>query len=125
MAYAESHDVTVVTASNGTGTGYTPVVTGKILGVIYTKASSDAYAVGVDFDITAEDSGLIIWDEDSVDSSKTVSPRQATHDVNGVEQSTAGDVNLDFIYLAQDRVKIEIVNGGDTKTGSFKVIVGG
>lgn len=125
MAYAESHDVTIVTAADGSGTGYTPVLLGKVLNVIYTKPSADAYTDGVDFSITADDSGLAIWDEDNVNASKTVAPLQATHDTDGVEQANAGDVSLGGIFLARERVKIGITNGGDAKTGTFKVIVGG
>lgn len=122
MAYAETHTVTIATAADGTAIGYTPVLTGKVINIIYTKTD---FATGVDFDITAENSGIVLWDEDNVDTSKTVSPRQATHDKNGVEQSAAGDINLGDIYLTNERVKISIAAGGNAKTGTFKVIVGG
>lgn len=125
MAYAETHSVTIVTAADGTATGYTPVVTGKIINIIYTKASSGNYDDGVDIAIIAEGSGIGLWTEANVNASKTVSPRQPTHTQVGVANSTAGDVLLGDIYLTNERVKITIAEGGDTKTGTFKVIVGG
>lgn len=125
MAYVEQEEVVIETDSSGDGTGYTSVGNGKVINVVYTKATSSPYDAGVDFTITAEDTGITIWEEDSVDASKTVCPRQATHDKGGTEQNTSGDVKLGDIYLANERVKIVIANGGDTKTGTFTVLVGG
>jgi len=34
-------------------------------------------------------------------------------------------VLLEDIYLTNERVKIVVSNGGNTKSGTFKVIVGG
>jgi hypothetical protein len=122
MAYAETHTVAITTDASGDGTGYTPVVTGKIINIIYTK---DDYAAGVDFAITAEGSGIGLWTESDVNSSKTVAPKQPTHNQTGTENDTAGDVQLEDIYLTNERVKIVVDEGGATKTGTFKVIVGG
>lgn len=122
MAYAETHTVSITTDASGDGTGYTPVLNGKIINIIYTK---DDYAVDVDFAITAEGSGLDIWTENDVNATKTVSPKQPTHTQAGVENDSAGDVLLEDIYLTNERVKIVVSNGGNTKSGTFKVIVGG
>jgi hypothetical protein len=122
MAYAETHTVAITTDALGDGTGYTPVLNGKIINIIYTK---DDYAAGVDFAITAEGSGLGLWSEANVNASKTVAPKQPTHTQVGVENDTAGDVLLEDIYLTNERVKIVVDEGGDTKSGTFKVIVGG
>jgi hypothetical protein len=125
MAYAETHTVTIVTDTSGDAIGYTPNVTGRVINIIYTKPSSGGYAAGVDFAITAENSGINLWTESDVNASKTVSPRQPTHTQVGVENDTAGDALLGEIYLTNERVKIVVDDGGDTLTGTFKVIVGG
>lgn len=125
MAYAERHNVTIATAADGTATGYTPVINGKILNIIYTKAASGNYDDGVDFAIIAETTGIGLWTEANVNATKTVCPKQPTHTQVGVANATAGDVLLADIFLANERVKISIAEGGNVKTGTFTVIVGG
>ena len=119
--YVERHAVTITTDGDGDGEGYTPVVTGRISTIRYVK---DDYATGVDFDVTAEATGEVIWDEDDVDASKTVAPRQATHSTAGVAATyDATQAVLDRIAVAKDRVKIVVANGGATKTGVFHVVI--
>ena len=125
MAYAETHVITITTDASGDGAGYTPVLNGKIINIIYIKPASGHYDDGVDFAITAEDSGLGLWTESTVNASKTVSPRQPTHTQVGAANSTSGDVLLGDIFVTKERVKIVVDDGGNTKTGTFKVIVGG
>lgn len=116
------HSLTVTTDGSGDATAYTDALNGKLINIIYTK---DDYATDVDLAITAEGSGLTLWEEDNVNASKTVSPRQATHDKDGTEQDTSGDVKLGSIYLAGERIKVVVDNGGDTKSGTFEFIVAG
>lgn len=120
--HAERHEVTIVTDGSGDGVGYTPVVTGRIVSIRYVK---DDYADGVDFDVTAEATGETIWDEDNVNASATRAPRQATHSVLGAAAlyAAAGQAVLDDVVVANDRVKIVVSHGGDTKSGTFHVIV--
>jgi len=120
--YAERHTVIIVTDESGDAIGYTPVVTGRVATVRYVKTD---FSDGVDFDVTAEATGEIIWDEDNVNASKTVAPRQATHSTAGVAAlyAAAGLAVLDQIAVAKDRVKIVVANGGDTKTGTFHVVI--
>lgn len=120
MSYAERHTVSVTTDASGDATAYTPVVTGRLINVVYTK---DDFAAGVDFTITAESSGIGIWTELSVDASETVAPLQHGYNQVGVVQDTAGDVWEVPIYLAEERVKIVVANGGNVKSGTIVVIV--
>lgn len=121
--YAERHEVPLTTDASGDATGYTPVITGRILGVRYVK---DDFADGVDFEITLEATGETVWDEDNVNASATRSPRQATHSTAGVAAlyASGGEAVGGYIVAANDRVKIVVANGGDTKSGTFHVIVG-
>lgn len=123
MSFVERHIVTITTDAAGDGIGYTPVVTGRIMAIHYVKTD---YAAGVDFTITAEATGETIWQESNVDTSKTVAPRQATHATDGTPSlyAGAGEPVEDYIALAADRVKIVVANGGDTKSGTFHVVVG-
>ena len=122
MSYAERHDIAITTATGGGATGYSPVITGSINAIIYTK---DDFTDGVDFTITAEGTGQGLWTELNVNASKTVAPRQPTHDVVGVASlyAAAGEDVEDQIAIAKDRVKIVIAAGGNTKSGTFTVIV--
>ena len=123
MSYAERHRLTLTTNASGDVTGFTPVVTGRIVAIIYTKTD---YATGVDFTITGENNGQTIWTELNVDASKTVAPRQPTHDTAGVASlyAAAGEPVEDHVVVAQERVKIVVASGGNAKVGQFDVIVG-
>lgn len=121
--WSEAHVVNVTTDANGAATAYTNLtVTGRILSVIYTKTD---FANGVDFDVTTDKTGQTVWDEDDVNASKTICPRQATHTTAGVAATYDGTrAVLDHVYACQELIKIVVGSGGATKTGKFTVIVG-
>jgi hypothetical protein len=125
MGSAQYDTVSVETNSDGDATAYTGVRRGKIINVIYAKDGSSPYADGVDFTITTEDTGQTVWDEDNVNASKTVAPRQATHSTVGVASLYAADGEPveDHVHMCGERLKIVVANGGDTKTGAFTLIV--
>lgn len=126
MSYIQRHVVTIETNSDGDATGYVPasgVLTGKICSIRYVK---DDYDSGVDFVITSEQTGETIWSQQNVNANATVAPRQATHSTAGVAATYDGvgskAVNAP-ICLSEDRVKIVIDEGGDTKSGTFHVVL--
>lgn len=122
MSYAERHTVTITTDAAGAGTGYTPVVSGAISTIRYVKGDFDN---GVDFDVTLEATGEVVWDQDNVNASATVAPRQATHSTLGVAAlyAAAGTAVNDRIIAVRDRVKIVVASGGNVKSGTFHVVV--
>lgn len=122
MSYVQRHTVTLTTAADGSATGYTPSVTGKISAIHYVKTD---FANGVDFTVTAEATGETIWAEVDVNASASRAPRQATHSTAGVASlyAAAGTAVQDKIAVANDRIKIVIAQGGDTKTGSVVVVL--
>lgn len=124
--YATKHIVTIAVAADGSGTGYTPVVNGRVLAISYIKPTSGGYADTVDFDVTTEDSAVVIWDEDNVTASKAVFPRAGTHTTAGVAAvyAAGGSPVLDYIPISNERIKITVANGGASGTGTFHVIVG-
>ncbi len=125
--YLEHHIVTITTIADGSGIGYTPDINGFIQAIRYVKDSTNGYTAGVDFNVTAENSGLTIWDQDNVDDSVTVYPREATHDTVGTAAlyAAAGTAVRTPIPVCNERIKIEIAAGGDAKTGVFHIYVGG
>jgi hypothetical protein len=120
--YAERHVVTLTTDSNGDATGFTPVVRGRVAAIHYVKAD---FADGVDVTVTAVQTGETIWSEANVNASAVRAPRQAAHKTDGAAAlyAAAGEPVLEPIVLAEDLVKIVVANGGDTKTGTFHVVI--
>src|SRR3546814_5742243 len=98
-------------------------ISGRVLGIRYVKGD---FADGVDFTITSEATGETVWAESDVNASATRAPRQAIHGTDGAAAlyAESGEAVRDFVYLAIDRLKIAVADGGDTKTGTFHVLVG-
>lgn len=121
MSYIQRQAVSVTTASDGSATAYSETVTGKLSTIRYVKTD---FANGVDFTITSEETGETLWTQNDVNASATVAPRQATHSTAGVAAlyAAAGSAVNDMIGLANDRVKIVIASGGDTKSGVFHLV---
>lgn len=122
MSFAQRHEVALTTIADGSVTGHSPVITGLLSQIRYVK---DDFAAGVDFTITSEATGETLWTEADVNASKTVAPRQATHSTVGVASlyAAAGEPVEDKIALANDRIKIVIAQGGDTKSGTFHLVL--
>lgn len=87
--------------------------------LVYTKPGSGGYSDGVAISVVTEKTGITLWSETlSTNASKTVSPTLPTHDADGAE--TGG---TDYIPLASEGVTITISGGGDTKSGTFTLVV--
>lgn len=123
MAYIREHRVAITTDGSGDGTAYTSrAVTGRIEYIRYVKTD---YAAGVDVDVTLETSGVEVWNQDSVDASAVVCPRRQVHTTLGVGATLDGTrPMLEHIYVAGERVKIVVAQGGATKSGVFYVGIG-
>lgn len=122
MSFPQRFSVTVTTDASGDATAYVENVRGYLHQIRYVKTD---FANGVDFVITNEATGEILWDEDNVNTDATRAPRQATHDTAGVASlyAAAGEPVEDRIAIGNDRIKIVIAQGGDTKTGTFHFII--
>jgi hypothetical protein len=123
MSYVQRVSIPLTTDAAGAATAYSETVTGRILQVRYVKTD---FANGVDFVVTSEATGEIIWDEDNVNADATRAPRQATHDTVGVASvyAAGGAAVNDYIAVANDRIKVVVAAGGDTKTGVVYVLLG-
>lgn len=116
--------VSVTTASDGTATAFSPRLAGKIHSIQYVKDLANAFADGVDFTMTAEQTGENIWTQSNVNASVTVYPRAPTSDRAGVAAlyAAAGTAIQDKVGVV-DRVKIVIAQGGSAKVGAFHILV--
>jgi len=116
--------VPVTTIADGSATAYSPHINGKIVSIAYVKTD---FANGVDFVITAEDTGETIWSESNVDVAAVRHPRAATASTAGVASlyAAGGTAVNDKVAISADRVKIVIASGGNVKTGTFHITVDG
>jgi len=123
MSFVQRHAVAITTAADGSATVYSDQVTGRVLSVRYVKTD---FADGVDFTVTSEATGETIWAESDVNASATRAPRQPTHSTAGVAAlfAASGTAVNDYVALANDRVKIVVAAGGDSKTGVVHLTIG-
>ena len=115
-------NIDLTTNGSGAATGYSPYFSGYIQSIQYVKTD---FANGVDFTITADETGDAILSLTDQNTATIVRPRAPTHSTAGVAALYAGSgtaVN-DRIALGRDRVKVVIAQGGDTKTGRVIVTV--
>lgn len=125
--YAERHVVTLTTDASGDVTGYSPVLTGRILGIRIVVPGSGGIENTADFTITADGTGEQILTVANVNGSTSFYPRVPTHKAadGAAELYAAGGTNVrDHITLVADRVKIVVAQGGNAKACSVHVIVG-
>ena len=122
MASTRRFVVNVTTAADGSFTGYTPYLSGKLCEIHYIKTN---FTDGVDFTITAEATGETLWTEANVNAAKVCRPRGGTHTNAGVASlyAAAGTAVNELIRLSRDRVKIVLAAGGNATTGAFHVVV--
>jgi hypothetical protein len=115
--------VPVTVDDSGDAEFYSPHIRGKIISIRYVKSD---FADGVDFTITGEISGQGIWSEEDVNASATRYPRAATHSTAGAAAlyASGGTAVNDRIAL-DERIKIVVADGGDTKSGAFHITVDG
>ena len=122
MSYVRRHAIVIAVDASGDGTGFTPIVNGKIVNVRYVKTD---YADGMDVVVTLSATAQAVWTGTDVNASVTVAPRQATHDTVGAASlyAAGGEPVEDYIWAGNDKVKIVVALGGVSKTGTFHVTV--
>lgn len=119
---AEKHSVSLTTNASGAATAYSPNVTGRILAVIYTKVD---FADGVDFTITLEGTAEPILTLTNQNAGAVFYPRVQVQDETGAGATLDGTRKMrEPVVAVNDRVKVVVAAGGDTKTGTITVVVG-
>jgi hypothetical protein len=113
--------IQLTTAADGTVTGYSARISGRIHSLHYIKTD---FADGVDFTVTAEATGESIWAESNVNAAAVRYPRAPVHSQAGVASlyAAGGTAVQDKIALANDRVVVAIAQGGNAKTGAVIVL---
>lgn len=120
--YCERHTVSLTTDGDGAATGYTPVVSGRVLSVVYTKTD---FANTADITVTADVTGMAILTLTDQTASGTFHPRAQVHGPTGTALTFNGTQTVNEpVPVAQERVKVVVAQGGDTKTGSVTIVLG-
>ena len=126
MSYARRLTVAVTTAADGSATEYSdPVDYGLLSQIRYVKPGSGGFDNGSTITITTEITGENLWTQTGVNVSATVAPRQATHGVDGAASlyAAGGTAAQDKIAIVNDKIKIVIANGGNTKNATFHFLI--
>lgn len=113
--------VSVTTDTSGDATAYSDTVNGRVLKIQYVK---DDFVNGVDFTITTETTSQTLWNEDDVNASETVIPREGLYTTIGTQAlyaAAGSQVHGQHIYAHYERIKIVIANGGASKSGTFYI----
>lgn len=118
MSFAQRHNISVTTDSSGAATVYSPAgLSGRVASIAYVKTD---FADGVDFTITVESTGQSLWTDTNINASEAVYPVAPANLGSSGAASTLTEVP---IMIANDRVKIIIAQGGNVKTGTFRLVM--
>lgn len=118
MSNVQRSTVPVTTAADGTATEYSERLNGLLSTIEYAKTD---FADGVDFTITEEDTGKVLWSESNVNASAVRAPLQPAYGQTGAALTYDGTYVVSVPIAIAGRVKIAIAQGGATKTGTFYI----
>lgn len=119
-----SAKVDIVTNSSGAAEVYlqhgvnSPGLNGFLVCLVYTPGDIDT---GADLVITTESRGIPILTKDNAGTSNVVYNPRAF--LNGVTDGAESATPSEFIPIKDERIKVVVSNGGDTKTGSIEAIL--
>lgn len=127
--FVKRHVVTVTTNGSGDGTGYSPeLASGEVRQIQYVPDGTNPLATGADIVVTGEAAAVPIITKANIGTSAfSMAPRQPTHavaDGAALLYAAGGAAVADKVVVAEERIKIVVAQGGDTKTGVFHVYVG-
>jgi hypothetical protein len=124
MGFVQKFDVNVVTATGGTAVVYTPPAMGSVVSIQYIADTVAAFASTADFTVASEDTGVQYWRQDNVTASAQRYPLAPANTATGAAFVYSGSHPVGVPYhIANERIKITIAQGGNTKAGRFVVLV--
>ncbi len=126
--FVKRYEVAVGVDASGNGVGFTEeAIRGFVRAIRYVPDGTNPYDTGADVTVTGEVSGIAITTITNIGTSAVdVYPRAATASVvNAAALYAAGGAAVnDLIPVADERIKVSIAQGGNTKTGTFHLYVG-
>ena len=125
--FATRYTLDLTVSAGGAATVYTSEpVNGRVLQLRYVPDGTSPLDTGADLTITGEVTGVAIATLTNIGTSAlTKVPRQATHGVTGTALVYAStDAVAEPVYLAGERIKVVVAQGGTSKIGTLFVTVG-
>lgn len=125
--FIERLTLTLTVNGSGDATVYSEKpVTGRVLQLRYVPDATDPLDTGADLTLTGEETGVAVATLTNIGTSAvTKVPRQATHGVTGTALVYAGsDPVAEPVYLANERIKCVVAQGGVSKTGQLHLLIG-
>ena len=122
--FFKQQTVSITTDASGNGTGFTEVVNGRVLAIIYAPDGTTPYSNNFQAVFTTDVSLQAVLTKSQATATNPYSIYPKVQNGAVVDGSSIA-ATFDFIPLAgSERVKIVISGGGNTKTGQFTVILG-
>lgn len=116
------YDVALTTIADGSVTAYTPLVSGRVVAVLYKKTD---FADGVGAVVSTELSGKTLLTTTNMNASATYMPRLPVQDEAGADATLDGTRKMrEPLVVSDERLKIVIASGGNIKTGTLSIIMG-
>lgn len=122
--------LTLALAVNGSGVGtiYSEkAVSGRVLQVRYVPDATKPLDTNTDLTITGEETGVAIATLASIGlSAFTKAIRQPTQILDGTAAlfAAGGTTVNEPVYLANERIKVVVADGGVSMTGTLHVLIG-
>lgn len=126
--YIERIVLTLAVDASGNATVYSPSrVSGSVLQLVYVPDGSTPLDTNADITITGEESGVAIATIANIGTvAFTKAIRQASHAVDGsAALFAAGGAAVGApVVVAGERIKVAVVQGGVSKTGTLHLFIG-
>lgn len=125
--YVTRETLTLTVDASGDATVYSERVQGRVLQLRYVPDATTPLDTGADLTITGEDTGVAIATLVNIGTAAlTKVPRQATHGIDGSASlyAAAGEPVEEPVYLAGERIKCVVAQGGVSKTGQLHIFIG-
>lgn len=116
--FPQAQDIAITTSTGGAATVYSSVVRGVVSAIKYTKATGTPLASTADITVTLEDSGQAVMTFTNINATSVKYPRAIATLASGAA-STLTEVP---VYAVNERVKVVVAQGGNTKTGTITVV---
>ena len=125
--FIEREILTLTVNASGAATVNSGRVSGRVLQLRYVPDATNPLDTGADLTITGEDTGVAISTLTNIGTSALTSvPRQASHGVTGAAAlyAAGGSGVLEPVYLAGERIKVIVAQGGVSMTGTLHILIG-
>ena len=114
--------------ASGDATVYSAgLVSGRVLEIRYVPHASTPLDTNADITVTGESSGVAIATLTDIGlSAFTKLPRQGTHGITGTAlvYIAAGQPVSEPVYVAGERIKVVVAQGGVSKIGTLHLFIG-